>query len=234
MKHQGRASKAATVILAKTVIPVIVLSCGVWILWPGWRWVALGGTALNIVWAGFVLWFFRDPNPTVPKQPGIVVSPGHGLVDVVDQTDWPDRPGQRCQRLSIFLSVFDIHVQQAPVAGRVDSVRHQPGLFLNALKTESAAKNENFLVYFTANDAGKSVVAVRLIAGLIARRILPWVAAGDLVEQGERISLIQFGSRVDLYLPLNATVQVKVGDRVTGGESIVARLNLVRSSAVPS
>ena len=184
--------------------------------------------AVALVFTGFVLWFFRDPNPAVPLEPGIVVSPAHGLVDVVDQTDWPNRPGQRCQRLSIFLSVFDIHVQQAPVAGLVDSVQHTPGLFLNALKTESAAKNENFLVYFTAKDSAKNTVAVRLIAGLIARRILPWVKAGEHVERGERISLIQFGSRVDLYLPLSAELQVKVGHRVNGGESVVARFPSAR------
>ncbi len=228
MKHQGRASKAAVTILAKTVVPLILLSGIAWFAIPAAPWLAPIGLAVAVIVTGFVLWFFRDPNPTVPTDPDIVVSPAHGLVDVVDQTDWPNRPGQRCQRLSIFLSVFDIHVQQAPVAGVVDSVQHTPGLFLNALRTESAAKNENFLVYFTANDAAKTPVAVRLIAGLIARRILPWVNAGERVERGERISLIQFGSRVDLYLPLNAELQVKVGHRVIGGESIVARFPSVR------
>jgi phosphatidylserine decarboxylase len=224
VKHSGRAAKAATLLLAKTIGPAIVLAIALWLLWPGISWIPTTLAGLAVVFTGFVLWFFRDPEPQVPADSRLVVAPAHGKVDVIDRVPWPTDPNRTCQRISIFLSVFDVHIQQAPVAGRVDLVRHTPGLFLNALKTESAAHNENVLLCLTAADPAGTPIAVRLIAGLIARRILPWAVSGETVARGERISLIQFGSRVDLYLPLNAALQIQVGTRVTGGETVVARL----------
>ncbi len=224
MKHSGRAAKAATLILAKTIGPALLVAVAFWLLLPGLHWVPTVLAGLAVVFTGFVLWFFRDPEPQVPSDARLVVAPAHGKVDVIDQVPWPNDPSQKCQRISIFLSVFDIHVQQAPVAGRVDLVRHTPGLFLNALKTESAAHNENVLICLTASDPEGTPIALRLIAGLIARRILPWAVSGETVARGERISLIQFGSRVDLYLPLNAALQIQVGTRVIGGQTVVARL----------
>lgn len=176
-----------------------------------------------LLFAGFNAYFFRDPEPVVPKGAGLVVSPAHGTVDVVDEVDEPSVMKGRCRRVSIFLSVVDVHVQQAPVAGKVTRVTHTPGLFLNALDTESASKNENVLIGFEATDPARGPVAVRLLAGLIARRIVPWVSTGDKVAKGERISLIQFGSRVDLYLPLEARVEVALGQKVVGGETVMAR-----------
>lgn len=224
MKHSGRASKAATLLLAKTVGPVLLAAILIRWLWPGYVWIPMVLTGLAIVFTGFVIWFFRDPEPNVPGDARLVVAPAHGKVDVIDEVPWPNDPKRTCRRISIFLSVFDVHVQQSPVAGRIDLVRHTPGLFLNALKTESAAHNENVLLCLTAADPAGTPIAVRLIAGLIARRILPWAVSGESVARGERISLIQFGSRVDLYLPLNAALQIQVGARVTGGRTVVARL----------
>jgi len=179
-------------------------------------------TALLVAFALFAGYFFRDPDAQVPA--GLIVSPGHGTVDVIDETDESTVMGGRCRRVSIFLSVFNVHVQQAPVAGTVTLVRHTPGQFLNALKLESAALNENVLIGFQTSEPACGPLAIKLITGLIARRIIPWVQAGDTVAKGERVSLIQFGSRVDIYLPLQAKVAVALGDRVVGGETIVARL----------
>ncbi len=177
-----------------------------------------GGFAL------FAGYFFRDPDAEVPPGAGLVVSPAHGTVDVIDEVEELSVMGGRCRRVSIFLSVFNVHVQQAPVAGTVSLVRHTPGQFLNALKLESAALNENVVVGFRSTEPDCGPVAIKLITGLIARRIIPWVHEGDTVAKGERVSLIQFGSRVDLYLPMAARVTVALGDRVVGGETVMARL----------
>jgi phosphatidylserine decarboxylase len=188
--------------------------------------VAVSGSlvALWVLFALFTLYFFRDPNPTVPAGAGLVVSPGHGKVDVIDRVIEPRFMGGECQRISIFLSVFDVHVQNAPVAGRLAYFKHSEGKFLNALKTESAAQNENILLGLEASDPQGAKLGVRLITGLIARRLVPWAQEGDVVARGERISLIQFGSRVDVYLPLSAKIKVQLGARAVGGETVLAEL----------
>ena len=136
----------------------------------------------------------------VPTGPNLVIAPGHGKVDAIDTITEADFMGGECQRVSIFLSVMDIHVQCAPVAGRVAHFKHTPGQFLSALRADSARFNENVLLGFHTTEPAGEKIGVRLIAGLIARRIVPWVDQGDTVQRGERISLIQFGSRVDVYL----------------------------------
>lgn len=188
---------------------------------------AVVSVGLFFVWVPFVLftlYFFRDPNPRVPAGARLVVSPGHGKVDVIDTMHEPRFMDGECQRISIFLSVFDVHVQNAPVSGKVTYFKYTEGKFLNALKTESAQHNENILLGIETSDPRGEKVGVRLITGLIARRLVPWVAEGDEIERGERISLIQFGSRVDVYLPLSAKIQVKLGDRAVGGETVLANL----------
>ncbi len=182
-------------------------------------------TALIVVWALFVLftlYFFRDPEARVPAGKGLVLSPGHGKVDVVDTTTETRFLGGECQRISIFLSVFNVHVQNAPVNGRVVFLKHTAGQYLSALKSDCGLHNENVLLGIEASDPPNERISVRLIAGLLARRIIPWVEAGEEITRGERISLIQFGSRVEVYLPKRAKVCVKVGDRVVGGETILA------------
>jgi phosphatidylserine decarboxylase len=210
--------------LAKAVLLVIFLTAFFSLVWPKSFFLAALVAFVGFVFALFTLWFFRDPNPQVPTEAGVVVAPGHGKLDVIDELEEMSVMGGRCRRLSIFLSVFDVHVQQAPVAGTVTLVKHNPGQFLNALKTESATHNENVLIGLRTTQAGGPMIGVRLLAGLIARRILPWLTPGETVAQGERISLIQFGSRVDLYLPLSAEITVQLGQRVRGGETVVARL----------
>ena len=132
--------------------------------------------------------------------------------------------GGECQRVSMFLSVLDVHVQNAPVTGKLSLLKQTSGQFLNALRTESATHNENVLLGFEASELGGQKIGVRLIAGVLARRIVPFVEVGDEVVRGERISLIQFGSRADVYLPLNAQIKVQLGDKVVGGETILAVL----------
>jgi phosphatidylserine decarboxylase len=183
------------------------------------KWVLVGLWAL---FTAFTFYFFRDPNPMVPTGSDLVIAPGHGKVDVMDKTTEAEFMGGECQRISIFLSVIDIHVQNAPVAGRIVFFRHTPGQYLSALKSDCAKFNENVLIGLDAAEPHGEKVGVRLIAGLIARRIVPWINQNDTVQRGERISLIQFGSRVEVYLPLRAKIKVKPGDRVIGGETVIA------------
>lgn len=182
-------------------------------------WVLIG---LWVLFTLFTLYFFRDPSPNVPQGSKLVVAPGHGKVDLIDTTDEPRFMGGSCQRVSIFLSVFDVHVQNAPVAGVVKFYQYTEGKFLNAMKADSALHNENALIGIESADPQGARIGVRLIAGLIARRIVPWVTVGESLERGERISLIQFGSRVDLYLPPEAKVRVMLGQKVVGGQTVIA------------
>lgn len=177
-----------------------------------------------VLFALFTLYFFRDPNPRVPAGANLLVSPGHGKVDVIDTVAEPQFMGGECRRISMFLSVLNVHVQNAPVGGTVAYFKHTTGQFLNAMRTESASFNENVLIGIEAAEPRGVKVGVRLIAGVLARRIVPWVAPGDAVARGDRIGLIQFGSRLDVYLPQNARIEIRLGDRVVGGETVLAVL----------
>jgi phosphatidylserine decarboxylase len=226
MSHRGKAGQAGRrILLGSFVFLVCVLVVGFLASLLGTLVTALAGVlvALWLVFAALALFFFRDPDPRVPTGSGLYVSPAHGTVDLIDEAEEPDFVGQRCRRISIFLSVFDVHVQHAPVDGHVSFLRHRPGEFRNALRTDSAQFNEHVMVGLDSDERPGERVVVRLIAGLIARRIVPWVSLGDGVARGGRLSLIQFGSRVDLYLPLDTTVVVRLGDRVRGGETVMAR-----------
>ena len=175
-----------------------------------------------ILFAIFTVCFFRDPSPIVPADPNAIVAPAHGKVDCIEEIEEPEFMGGKCRRISTFLSVFDVHVQNAPIAGTVAFLRHTPGQFLNAMNRESSLLNENVLIGFESRERAGERIGVRLIAGLIARRIVPWIALRDALDQGERMSLIQFGSRVDIYVPLSAKICVNLGDRVKGGETTMA------------
>jgi len=227
MKNSGKAAKAAQRMLLWTFVALAAMvAMGVLatFIGPLFAAVSLGLFFVWVPFAVFTLYFFRDPNPKVPAGGGLVVSPGHGKVDVIDTVNEPRFMDGECRRVSIFLSVFDVHVQNAPVSGKITYFKYTEGKFLNAMKTESAAHNENILLGIECSDPAYAKVGVRLITGLIARRLVPWVAEGDVVERGERISLIQFGSRVDVYLPMSATIKVKLGDRAVGGETVLATL----------
>ena len=232
MKHSGRARKAGFKLILLTLIVLAVVwalgaftAAAVAIITA----VAVAITPVMVVlwvlFALFTLYFFRDPNPRVPMGSNLVLAPAHGKVDVIGTTTEPEFMGGECQRVSIFLSVIDVHVQNAPVSGKVALFKYTTGQFLNALKAESAIHNENVLLGFEASEPRDQKVGVRLIAGVIARRIVPYVQQGDEVARGERIALIQFGSRADVYLPAGAKIQVKVGDHVVGGETVLAAFN---------
>ena len=174
--------------------------------------------ALPIVLAIFFLWFFRDPSRKVPDGPGLIVSPGDGKVEELEWIEFPE--GGRL-RVTIFLNVFDVHVNRVPVGGVVTLSEHREGQFMNAMKPESAIHNEQTLITI---DAGGYTVSFKQIAGLLARRIVNNLKVGDRVERGQRMGLIKFGSRVDVLMPAETDPRVKVGDRVKGGSSIIGQL----------
>jgi phosphatidylserine decarboxylase len=225
MKHSGKARKAAFKMLLITLALVILLPViGVlgWLISSAMIGVSIFVFLVWFAFALFTLYFFRDPNARVPAGAGLVVSPGHGKVDVVDTLNEPQFMGGNCQRISMFLSVVDVHVQNSPVSGKVTYLKETEGQFLNAMKTECATCNENVYIGFQSTDPQNEKIGIKLIAGVIARRIVPFVQVGDDLARGDRISLIQFGSRVDVYLPHSAKIKVKIGDRVVGGESVLA------------
>jgi phosphatidylserine decarboxylase len=182
-----------------------------WLVQPAWA-------VLPLLLAVFFLWFFRDPERIIPDQAGAVVSPGDGKVTDVSPVTVS---GENKIRISIFLSVFDVHVNRSPIAGVVREVRYQRGKFLNAMNQASAELNEQNIV--SVQGDGEMVV-FKQIAGLLARRIVFTPKVGDYLERGQRVGLIKFGSRVDVLFDANAKMQVKVGDRVRGGASVLAYL----------
>lgn len=182
-----------------------------WLTRPAW---AIGPCLLAI----FFLWFFRDPERTIPQSPGAVVSPGDGKVTDVSAITTGT---EELTRISIFLNVFDVHVNRSPIAGMVREVRYQRGKYLNAMNAVSAEQNEQNIV--TVEGDGQKVV-FKQIAGLLARRIVFHPKVGDRLERGQRVGLIKFGSRVDVLLDASARMNVKIGDRVQGGASILAYL----------
>ncbi len=182
-----------------------------WFAQPAWALVPL-------LLAGFFLWFFRDPERTIPDAAGAVVSPGDGKVT---DASIVTVAGEKQVRISIFLSVFDVHVNRSPIAGVVREVRYQRGKFLNAMNQASAEQNEQNIVRVEGDG---QVVVFKQIAGLLARRIVFHPKVGDRLERGQRVGLIKFGSRVDVLCDAAAALQVKVGDRVRGGASVLAYL----------
>ncbi len=183
----------------------------------GWIW-----SVAPVLLAAFFLWFFRDPQRTVPAGDGLIVSPGDGLVTETTSISTPE--GSR-QRISIFLSVFDVHVNRAPIGGVLSRVRYQKGRFLNAMNPASAERNEqNTVTVRGQGPDGGYEVTFKQIAGLLARRIVFRCNEGQSVERGQRVGLIKFGSRVDVVIPSSAVLKVKVGERVKGGASVLASM----------
>jgi phosphatidylserine decarboxylase len=180
--------------------------------------------AVPVLLALFFLWFFRDPSRRIPTEPGLVVSPADGLVTAAE---WVETKSGSRLRLSIFLSVFDVHVNRTPVAGTVTAVEYRKGQFKNAMNQESSTLNEQTMVVV---DAGAYEVSFKMIAGLLARRIVCRVKVGDVLERGQRIGLIKFGSRVDVLLPADAELKVAKGTRVKGGSTILAVVPAVAES----
>lgn len=173
----------------------------------------------------FVLSFFRDPTRRIPDDPKLVVSPADGTVTHIEEVDEIDFAGGRALRISIFLSVFNVHVNRAPRAARVNAVRYFPGEFLDARTAGCDKRNEQLWVDMEDPATGQPM-RVKQISGAIARRIVCWLKPGDKLNRGERFGMIKFGSRTDLLLPAGAPVEVmvKVGDKVQGGESVLLKL----------
>ena len=167
--------------------------------------------------AAFFVWFFRDPERTIPNEPGVIVSPADGKVTHIGACHVG---GEERKRISIFLNVFDVHVNRSPMAGRIKNIEYKPGKFVNALDPACAEENEQNTV--TVEGEGRTIV-FKQIAGILARRIVFSKRVGEAVERGERVGLIKFGSRTDVLLPLGAELTVAVGDHVKGGATIVAR-----------
>src|SRR5882762_936210 len=189
--------------------------------------LVLGGVFFLLHWnaaavvllllALFVFSFFRDPERVIPSEPGAVVSPGDGRVVVVTDEERAGRPGKR---ISIFLAVWNVHVNRSPSDGTITKMEYQPGKFLAAMRERASVENEQN-VFTLSTEAGEMVF--KQIAGLIARRVVSWKKAGDKVLRGERIGLVRFGSRVDVWLPRDAEILVKAGENVKGGSSVLAR-----------
>lgn len=170
----------------------------------------------------FVSWFFRNPARVIPEGPGLIVAPGDGKVIAIEEEFEPRYLKDRSLRVTIFLNVFDVHINRIPCEGVIEDVQYQPGLFLIASKPEATVKNEqNALMITTVN--GAKVLCVQ-VAGLIARRIVCWVSPKERAKLGERFGLIRFGSRMDTFLPIGTKLRVAVGDRVKGGATILGEL----------
>jgi phosphatidylserine decarboxylase len=184
--------------------------------WPIW----LLGFALLVV-AIWVASFFRDPERPGARGDQIVISPADGKVVLVTEVDEPAFVKGRAQRVSIFMNIFNVHVNRYPVSGSVQYVQANPGKFLNAVAPAASLENEQTSVGI---EAGSNRILVRQIAGLIARRIVTYSRVGDQVKQGDRMGLIRFGSRVDVFVPLDATLRVKPGDVAYAGVTVLAEL----------
>ena len=194
------------------VLLVLTLAAGLFT-----PWISLVGLIMIV----YTFAFFRDPMRIIPSDPGAVVAPADGVVAEVAEMEESEVVRSRMRRVAIFLSVFDVHVNRAPVAGRIIYKERREGLFLDARNPECSAKNEAMTWGF---ETPRRTLVVRQLTGAIARRIVGWSEVGDHLKKGERFGMIRFGSRTEVYLPLDATVLVKVGDRVVGGVSIIAQL----------
>ena len=214
------ADRAVGIPFAKEGIPFIGIAVGVTLLavWLSWIIAAVVAALLTF----FVAWFFRNPSRVVPQGPRLVLASGDGKVVAIEEEFEPRFIKDRSIRISIFLNVFDVHINRVPCEGVIEDVQYQPGLFLVASKPDATLRNEqNALMIRTTQ--GVKVLCVQ-VAGLIARRIVCWVSPGDRAVLGERFGLIRFGSRMDTFLPVGTAVRVAVGDRVKGGETILGEL----------
>jgi phosphatidylserine decarboxylase len=196
------------------ILPLAVLTGIFWAL--SWLWV----TGLFAGLFLFVTWFFRDPERSIPEDPNAIVSAGDGrVVEIVQEKD-PLLDGVYT-RVSVFLNVFNVHVNRVPIAGKIQATRYNPGKFLNAASHKASLDNEQSAILL---NNGHVTILVKQIAGLIARRIVCWAEEGDEYQRGQRFGLIRFGSRVDIFLPEGTDIKVEIGDIVSGGSSIIGHL----------
>lgn len=198
-------------------LPFILVALGVALL-AGWGAGRVWAVPF-LVLAAFFVFFFRDPNRTAPTAPGLVVSPADGRVMIAGDPPGPGAPKGEWRQISIFLSPMDVHVNRTPVEGAVTHVEYHPGRFLPAYRVEAGQLNEWTEVWF--ERSGRPIV-LRQIVGILARRIVCRVKPGDRVERGQRFGVMKFGSRIDLFVPVDSTISVKPGDRVVAGETTLA------------
>ena len=170
----------------------------------------------------FVLWFFRNPQRETPEKETLVTSPADGRVIRIEEAVSEEQPGKTFLKVSIFMNIFNVHVNRIPYSGRVRFIRYRPGKFLSANLDKASALNERNTVMVQTDD-GREIITVQ-IAGLIARRIVCWLREGMQVRKGDRFGLIRFGSRLEVFLPLGSTILVEVGDRVRAGETPIGEL----------
>jgi phosphatidylserine decarboxylase len=192
-------------------LPPLLL--GVTALFLGWRTAAIFLLALGL----FVVYFFRDPERVPPSDPDVVVSPADGRVMEVVKESWDGKAGQR---ISIFLAVWNVHVNRSPMAGRVTRVDYRPGRFYAAMRSRASLENEQNVIHLETSHGD---IAFKQIAGWIARRVVCWKSPGESLSLGERIGMIRFGSRMDVWLPEEAEIVARPGQHVAGGVSILAR-----------
>jgi phosphatidylserine decarboxylase len=180
--------------------------------------ISLAAGGLLVFLALFIFYFFRNPNRKIPMEPGVVVSPADGRVVVVKDEANAGRAGKR---ISIFLAIWNVHVNRSPAAGTITKLEYRPGKFLAAWAEKASLENEQN-VFTLSSEYGE--MEFKQIAGWVARRVVSWKKSGEMVGRGELVGLVRFGSRVDLWLPEGAEVAVKVGENVKGGSSVVARM----------
>ena len=201
------------------VAAIVVIAAAVYFRsWPLWL-LAIVVTVLAL-WCAY---FFRDPERTGPRGPNLVIAPADGKILMMTEVDEPRFIHGRAMRISIFMNVFNVHVNRYPVSGRVDFTWYNAGKFLNAASEKSSLENEQMSVGITTPSGVK--ILTRQIAGLIARRIVTYSKVGDVAEQGQRFGLIRFGSRVDVFVPPGARIDVKLGDVTTAGTTVLAELS---------
>ena len=207
--------RSQTLMEARWIL-LILASVGVAVSFVS-MWLSLIFLALFL----FTIAFFRDPNRPVPAGPNLIVAPADGRVRDIVELDEKEILKTKTRRVGIFLSIFDVHTNRAPIDGRIVYRQHHAGLCLDARDPNCSEKNEAMTWAFE-NPRGR--IVVRQLTGAIARRIVAWANVGDELKKGERFGMIRFGSRTELYLPLNAAVLVKTGDHVSGGSTVIARL----------
>jgi phosphatidylserine decarboxylase len=197
-------------------IPLLAIAVACWLaawFWKPWLWPGVVCFFLAL----FVFYFFRDPERPIPSDPSVIVSPADGhVVEIVDEP----LDSQMGHRVSIFLAVWDVHVQRAPVAGRIARVEYRPGKFMGAFRSKASQLNEQNVIYM---DTSHGRVVFKQIAGAVARRVLFWKQEGTTVALGERVGMIRFGSRVDIWLPMEAVITVSRGQMMKGGESVLGK-----------
>ncbi len=193
---------------------LVVLALGSFFLW---RWLPV----IFLLLIAYTFAFFRDPERVTPPEPDAVVAAADGVVADIVEIEETEVVKAKMKRVGIFLSVFDVHTNRAPIEGRVTYREHREGLCLDARSPDCSGKNESVTWAF---QNPRATLVVKQLTGAIARRIVGWSQVGDELKKGERFGMIRFGSRTEVYLPLDATVVVKIGDRVSGGATVIARL----------